>query len=459
MKAKPLTVGPIVGHTAHNLVRIFGRAKFRKEDGKPRRAHGVIRYRQVDSASFSKPLYFKMNPNFDMTGVAVLTNLMPETDYHYQMAWFFSDVDSKQVDVSTTLDWREIETYQIRTASNDEAKTRNIVLGSCRYALRIFGGTWFDDRGDKTFKSILQKKDSDGVDQLIMCGDQIYADDLNILSADQSLDEYNRRYREVFSSEHLRSLMARVPTYMTLDDHEIENDWPKSASKKDWVTKFPAAIHAYTTYQASHSPLFQIKKGRLDGTPTHLWYNYEDGCCEVFVCDTRTERCLDEGEREIIGPRQMKALLQWLNNGNGRVKCIVSSVPFYESESDDKWHGHIRQRDQLFEFIRENALKRVVMMAGDVHACMSSQLHLGNDVKITSVVSSAFFWPYPHPRRRSFKLSGKLKTNTDQTYNVSNPSKVYPTDAFAHLKITTKSIDVTFVSRKGKKLGGKKYVY
>jgi alkaline phosphatase D len=459
MKVKPVTVGPILGHVSTDLARLFGRAEYTLDEDSPRRAHGVIRFKKTSARDFSKPQFFKMNPNFDMTGVAVLAKLSPSTAYEYQLGWLYSDVDSKDMNLSDELDWSAVDTFEFKTASADKNKSRNLVLGSCRYALRLFGGTWFDDRGDKTFKSILAgREDGDEVDQLIMCGDQIYADDLNIIGADCTLDEYNKRYRKVFTSKNLRKLMAQVPTYMILDDHEIEDNWPSSASKKDWVTKFPAAIHAYSTYQASHSPLFSVKNGHLEGAPSHLWYTYEDGCCEFFVCDTRTERFLEDGSREILGPRQLKALLKWLNDGSGQVKVIVSSVTPYESENTDTWHGFISQRDQILEHIRANSIQKVVFLSGDVHACMSSQLTLDDKTKVTSVVSSAFFWPYPHPNRRDFKLSGKIATDTPHSFTVKSASQVYATDAYVKLSIAKSGLKVDFVSRKGKRLGRKRYV-
>jgi alkaline phosphatase D len=458
MDVQNLSVGPIIGHTSSTLVRIFGRAELTIDAGRPRKAHGVIRYRKVGSAGFSDPIYFKMNPNFDLTGVIVVNGLEENSVYQYQMGWVYSDVDSADIDVKKVLDWKQVDTADFRTGVTNISAQRTLVFGSCRYVMRLFGGMWWDDRSDKVFKSILQQIDSgQQIHQLIMCGDQIYADDLNALGADNALDEYNKRYQKVLTTPHLRKLMSRVPTYMTLDDHEIEDNWPESASKRDWVTKFPSAIHAYATYQASHSPLFELRDHRISGSPTHLWYSYTDGCCDFFVCDCRTERSFKEQQREIIGPRQMEELINWLSNGNGMVKIIITSVPFYESDSSDKWHGYIAQRDQVIECIRLNKIQKVVFLSGDVHACMASQLKLTDDLQITSIVSSAFFWPYPHPNRKGFILDGNIETATGHQFTVVNSSAVYPTDAFTKLSVTPEQIEVEFFSRKGQKLGAKSF--
>jgi alkaline phosphatase D len=290
-----------------------------------------------------------------------------------------------------------------------------------------------------------------------MVGDQIYADDLNAFRPDDAIEEFFKRYRAVLSQQYIQKLMASIPTYMTLDDHEIEDNWPENASAKDYVTTFPAAIHAYQTYQLSHSPLYPVVAGRINTPPDRLWYTHSDGCCDFFFADTRTERQLIGESREIVSEPQLQALLAWLGDGSGRVKLIASAVPFWESTSEDKWNGFIRQRDQILEHIREKEIRKVVIVSGDVHASMSSELRLQGDpgFKIISIVSSAFFWPYPHPREREFHLSGKIETETGRPYRVANGSRVHATDNFTILNFDLEKVRVQVFERKGKALGTK----
>src|SRR5262249_44741559 len=158
---------------------------------------------------------------------------------------------------------------------------------------------------------------------IAMLGDQIYADDLKGVGPDQSIDQYLERYRIVFGQPHFRNLTCRFPTYMILDDHEIEDNWPSNADDEDWVTRYPAAIHAYQIYQVSHGPVLQLDHdNRLTGTPEVFWYTFQDGCCDWFVMDCRNERIwsTDATKRRAITPKQMEALLKWLGDGSGRVK-------------------------------------------------------------------------------------------------------------------------------------------
>jgi alkaline phosphatase D len=87
----PLTVGPI-GHAGFNSVRIWGRSDYEPlASGLPRRSFGVARIKASIGGRYGTPVIFKMNPNFDMSGVAIFSDLAPDTEYSYQMGWFFSD--------------------------------------------------------------------------------------------------------------------------------------------------------------------------------------------------------------------------------------------------------------------------------------------------------------------------------------------------------------------------------
>ena len=397
-----------------------------------------------------------MNPNFDLTGVAILDNLQPETSYEYQVGFFFSDGELVDADF-IEHDWSEVSEGRFLTGSNNNRKPRTLVIGSCRYLLKTWLGDFFDDRGDKTFRSILKQiENGTEIHQLIMMGDQIYADDLNAFNPDKTVAQFYRRYRDAFSQPYIRRLMSRVPTYMTLDDHEIEDNWPSKASEKDWKTLFPVAIHAYQCYQLSHSPAITVQRGRMVGTPSQLWYTYTDGCCDVFVTDSRTERFLrSDGPSEIISSAQMNALKKWLADESGRVKIIVTSVPFIpdsaKGESTDKWSGFQEQRIELLEHIERNRIQRVVFFSGDVHASMSVELLSPSGLKIVSVISSAFFWPYPHPSARHFLRSGSIDGGQAGQFRLGNASRVISDDNFTRLKITPKKLEVEVFARKGER--------
>ena len=454
-----LTVGPIVGHAGTDQVRIWGRAEFEPmANGQPRRAFGVARIKARKGGRYSSPVIFKMNPNFDLTGIAIFQNLQPGTEYLYKIGWFYSDKEINEFARGARWSWSNADRGRFSTASDDINAPRQFVFGSCRYLLRLFGGAFMESRGDKTFRSILEQiEGGTNIDKLLMVGDQIYADDLNFLSPDCQVDEFLSRYRDVFSQPNIKKLMSQVSTYMTLDDHEIEDNWPCAASDKDYMMKYPAAMHAYQAYQASHSPLLELDaKGKLKGTPDHFYYRFSDGCCDFFVTDSRTER--EPQDQEMIGDEQMQSLLDWLGDGSGKVKMVVTSVPFFpdtKKRNEDKWSGYRKQRDQIIAHIKNNNIARVVFLSGDVHCSMAAELDISDPgaspLKIYSVISSAFYWPYPHMKRRKFQLRGHVASATDpQAYILGQVSDVYSSDNFTRVRVSNQDLNVEVFGRKGR---------
>lgn len=469
MKIQLPKVGPIVGYTSADQVRIWLRGDFQPAPDGYRRCFGAVRiaeYKEkIEEKDWGDPKYAKLPPYFDMTGVCVMQGLKPDTEYAYQAGWFFAETELENLDNTQQLVWTDARTSRFRTGTDSAKRSRSYVVGSCRYLLKLFGGTIFDERGDKVFWSVLDQIDKGHrpVDALVMVGDQIYADDLNFLAPDTTLDQFFERYRNAFSRPYVAELMRRVPTYMVLDDHEIEDNWPSKASDKDWVTLYPNAIHAYQVYQCSHSPLFETDKdARITGTPDKFWYAFRDGCCDWFVMDSRTERKWDDvpERRRMVKRTQMDALKKWLGDGSGRAKMIVTSVPFFpdlESDSEDKWGGFSLERTEILDFIFEKKIRKVVFLSGDVHCSFSAELTSPNDAafKVISIVSSSFFWPYPHMDDGDFVLSGALKSESPNAYKVGNSSKVYATDNFSRITVDEQGLDIEFFQRKGELLGSK----
>lgn len=134
----------------------------------------MARIRKECDKAFGQPAFFKMNPNFDMTGVVVFSGLESETCYEYQMGWCFSAQVQLLQKTKVTLDWGNASRGTVTTASTNSTQSRSFIFGSCRNLLLLFGRAWYGNRGDKTFRSMLNQIDAgDGCDAVLMIGDQI----------------------------------------------------------------------------------------------------------------------------------------------------------------------------------------------------------------------------------------------------------------------------------------------
>ena len=414
------------------------------------------------------PITTLMRPEFDHTAVIAFHDLRPNTEYELKCGWYI--VDQKHRDKSGTggkgkmkgtLNFRNAIVTKFKTASVNKTEERDFVFGSCRYLLKFHGRkdiSFFDRRGDKTFRSILkQMEDGKKVDVFLMLGDQIYADDLNVLKEDDEVGEFYKRYRDCFGQTYLRELMTKVPTSMTLDDHEIKNDFPKGMSGIDMRTRYINAMHAYQIYQASHSTVFDVEKrhGSIRGMPNKYWYTFENGCCAWFVMDVRTERVLPEfkkGDPKMISNEQMEAVKEWLTGDKtkDRIKFVATSVPLYPvvRNSKDKWSGFPRQKAELLEHIFSNRIEKVVFLSGDLHNTMSMELQ-SDGHKIWSIVSSPFFWPIPTHLPSEFIKDGDFKLINGRVLSTEYSSKIICESNFTRVHARPEGLSVKVYSRKG----------
>ncbi len=63
-----------------------------------------------------------MNPNFDLTGIAIFRNLHPETEYLYQIGWFYSDKEITEFSRGARWNWSsaEMERLEADFAANGD---------------------------------------------------------------------------------------------------------------------------------------------------------------------------------------------------------------------------------------------------------------------------------------------------------------------------------------------------
>lgn len=420
-----------------------------------------------------KIYYFRLHREYDRTGTfcfghdSCITGvksapLKPETDYIVLMGTLVIDdpfgddrnvtsgrlaekLPDPQVWAHDVLDLesaRCLASFRTFAAKTKPPGKLNFILGSCRYP----GVLWKAKEADMIFGPLRdealgrgQRPDGDNAPPVptdpaqfvLMVGDQIYADMMNRhipLGLADTFEEFQERYQTAFGSRNMRKLLREVPTYMILDDHEIEDNWTQDRLTKAASRKvFHLAIGAYMSYQWSHSPRsFQ----------TRLYYNFECNGYPFFVLDTRTQRFMDDVKgslddnhllgRPTIGdeePSQLDRLLRWLvaqqQKRGDAPKFIVTSSVFAPSpitaregrdgdaddrirwkEDSDSWPAFPATRRAILNTIIKNGVQNVVFLSGDIHCANVAALRFSGSpeaekLKAFSVTSSAFYWPFP----------------------------------------------------------------
>ena len=453
------TVGPIIGHTTTNHARIFLRGELQNDA----LVFAGIRYRRTGEKHWSKAVFAKLTLLRDMSDVIALNDLAANTDYEYQAGWFspMSPVHTVETVEELPLQWpREI--YRFRTQSSKTTQPRAYVVGSCRYLRMTAGIASAPHLGDRIFASItsLAERAEPPISAMLMTGDQIYVDDLNIVAPDREYKDILSKYRTAFSQPHISNLMSSVPTYMILDDHEIEDNWPANASKSD-AHLYRNAMAAYELYQVSHSPAHELlANGQVNrALLPHYWYQFSDGDIEWFITDSRTQRNLSANDRRILDEEQEQALLKWLINSPARVKFVVTSVMFYPDRKlhgDDAWKAFPEQRLRLLETIRTHGIKNVLFISGDVHGSLTSRLSHSEDpdFEVHTIVSSPLCNSklLPYAKASTFILDQALARTVAGDYRHELTSDVISQDNFAHLVVDTGQVRVNYHDRDGKPL-------
>ncbi|WP_310064245.1 alkaline phosphatase D family protein [Pseudomonas synxantha] len=452
------TVGPIIGHTTTNHARIFLRGELQKNA----LAFAGIRYRRRNDKHWSEGVFVKLEPAHDMSAVIALIRLVADTDYEYQAGWFspMSPAHTVETVQELPLQWpRQI--YRLRTPSSQAGLPRAYIVGSCRYLRMTAGMASTPHWGDRIFASISHRvaQSNPPVSALLMTGDQVYVDDLNVFAPDRERNEILHKYRVAFSQPNIAELMSGLPTYMILDDHEIEDNWPANRKKSD-DSLYANAINAYEIYQASHSPAHELSaSGQINNRLDKYWYQFTEGDIEWFVTDSRTRRNLSADNRRILDETQEQALCEWLINSPARVKFVVTSVMFYpdrKNNDNDAWKAFAEQRLRLLEIIRTHRLKNVIFVSGDVHGSLTSRLGHSEDpdFEVHTIVSSPLCNSklLPYARSSTFILDQPLARTAAGDYRHELTSKVISQDNFAHLVVETGQIQVNYHDREGQLL-------
>ncbi|VVN81189.1 alkaline phosphatase D family protein [Pseudomonas fluorescens] len=449
------TVGPIIGHTTINHARIFVRGQFQMNT----RAFAGIRYRPRGDQPWLDSVFTKLESVRDMSQVIVLNDLVANTEYEYQAGWFSlaSPAHTLETVTELPLQWPQ-DIYRFRTPSDAVTQPRAYIFGSCRY-LQLTGGVpILPHLSDRIFASIktLAEQSDPPVSAMLMIGDQVYLDDLNAIAPDRELNQMLVKYRIAFSQPNISQLMSTIPTYMILDDHEIEDNWP-TKRKCDDDYMYNNAILAYELYQASHSPTHPLlDNGQVNPASDRYWYQFCEGDIEWFVIDCRTRRTLAADDRRMIDQAQEQALCEWLINSTARVKFVVTSVMLYPDlirDVDDGWKGFPEQRLRLLETIRKHRLRNVFIVSGDVHGSLVSRMTHSEDPEfeihtlVSSPLSNSKMLPYA--KASSFILDQPLAKTESGEYRHELAGEVISQDNFAHLVIDTAKIRISYHGRTG----------
>jgi len=436
MKTKIL-LGPLVGGLSHNRANIWARADSKAV------MHAWLATRP--NASDADWIGSADLPEIDgCAGVVKLTRLKAETCYFYAVS-----LQKKKPSQG--------EFHSFTTFPKPGTKASfNFVFGSCYRPS--------DKPGEPAESSMDALRARLGPDALrfgLLIGDQIYADARGYNGLDRvavTIDDYRKVYEHNWSRPPMQALLPNLPWFMTLDDHEVDNDWRWRDKERRWADpsildrflrwlngrppqeihllpeRVRAALKAYHEHQGIHAPKMLLPldtdaKGEFLFHPEHpgsLAYTFYFGNAAFFVLDTRTMR-VGGRHRSMLGEGQWHALEEWLKDINQKytVKFLVTSCsilhPLWFDFARDRWSGFPAERARLLRLLAESEIEGLRILTGDLHAGHAVTAELkspsGKRIPIVEVCGSPFeqkchnlkfgYWPLlskwlTFPRRRFY---------------------------------------------------------
>ncbi|MEJ2602228.1 MAG: alpha/beta fold hydrolase [Gammaproteobacteria bacterium] len=261
----------------------------------------------------------------------------------------------------------------------------------------------------------------------IFAGDQVYADASAGLSDPSVRDgRFRIPYEDLLRFPYVRSVLRRIPSYMLLDDHELDDNWEPVAGDTKNVELGTVGVDAYRKYQRG-----------LDET---LPYEFKADDFDFFQLDIRSgrqQRNVSEVDRCRLwsDDADFDAFTQWLagttNGGDQRPRFVVTPsmlLPRHRQAAQwgsvaaalnsDGWDGYPLSLLTMLKTIVDAQARNLVFLSGDEHLASHARIEVrerasDESVVIHSVHTAAAFAPYP------FANGSRYRHLVDETFYFS----------------------------------------
>lgn len=226
------------------------------------------------------------------------------------------------------------------------------------------------------------------------------------------LEGYRRRYTTYRLDPDLQAAHAAAPWAVTLDDHEVENNWAGPVPNDDqspetFLLRRAAAFQAYYEFM----PL--RRSSMPSGPDMRLYRRLRFGnLIEMSLLDTRQHRsdqpCGDgvaptcdehfAPGRTLLGDAQRGWLERGLAESGARWNVLAQQVLMarfrnrneegIETWSMDKWDGYPSERRAVLDALGDSGASNPVVLTGDIHSSWVTRLLRDFDDERSQVVGT-----------------------------------------------------------------------
>ncbi len=225
-----------------------------------------------------------------------------------------------------------------------------------------------------------------------------------------TLAQYRRRYAQYQLDPDLQQLRAEVPSFITWDDHEVENDYadewsPTFEDPKQFMRRRAAAYQAFfenmplrPSISTPHGAAMRVYERFAFGNLAELsmidgrQYRSREACFgppdkgRAHLESIKSCPELLNSDRSMIGMTQEKWLFDGLAQSRKKWNIIGNDVlmagfkqrvPTGEIDYwTDDWNGYPASRQRLFQHIHDSGVSNPVVVTGDIHSFWANDLKL-----------------------------------------------------------------------------------
>lgn len=226
------------------------------------------------------------------------------------------------------------------------------------------------------------------------------------------LEGYRARYATYRADPDLQAAHAAAPWLVTVDDHEVDNNW---AGDVPWGDQSPESflLRRAAAFQAFYEFMPLRRSSMPAGPAMQLYRRVRFGrLLEMSLLDTRQYRspqpcgyaigptCAGHHEpgHTLLGAAQRGWLHRGLDESDARWNTLAQQVLMarFRNRNDagedtwsmDKWDGYPLERDELMRVLAESGVSNPVVLTGDIHSSWVNRLLRDFDDERSRVVGT-----------------------------------------------------------------------
>lgn len=248
------------------------------------------------------------------------------------------------------LDGSEVENnFSLKTLSADKSRDFSFLLGSCSMIFPKFLWPFFPKNKDLIFEHMAQQSETDF---MLWLGDNTYFRPRNHKSLNGM---YKRQFIER-RRKRINSFLQKKPQYAIWDDHDFgPNDSDSRFKGKN------NSLKIHESFWPNPSCGTESTKG--------IFSHFRHYDAEFILTDNRYYRTQPEDTNAtLLGEAQIVWMLDILKSSDATFKFIVTgSQVLNEKNLNESYSHYPKERQRIFDFIRENNITGVIFLTGDRH--------------------------------------------------------------------------------------------